>query len=632
MKECFLKAKFIYSKDSEYLLDEIKSINPSSFEFILFEDFIDSHTTEDEHIVIALETSKIKKLFYKAIKEGFSIAIIPLKNQKYFQDIFMIPLSLKDSLDAALHKNYILADVLYCNEEMVLFSAHVGEIPLIGISTSKFLELSFIKRISLFFKHLKKIPYLTPKIFSLKTKKGQNIETIALGVSVIEYDNKTLASKLLQDSLSIQDGQSSAMIASPKSIIDYIKFLIYSIFFNKIDRLPDGFGYVKSEEIEISLKSEIGYVIDGEKRGAKSLKFETQKRALKLVVGEKFKEQKSASSEQKETLKIDKLRSKEESITLMQKPLTFFTQASEEDFKRVFVSLRDDSKASSSYYTMMLLSSLLATVGIFLDSPAVVIGAMILAPLMSPIVSLSMGVLRKDREILRDSIFTITKGLLFVLCATAFLTYLLPYEKMTDELNARLSPSLLDLAVAIFSGVAAAYAKHNEKVMKTVAGVAIAVALIPPLSVVGIGVGWGDFYIISNAMLLFLTNLFGITLAASISFMVFGFSPIKKANGIGFLSILLFIIAIPLFYSFTQIIDRSNLERKLINKEIKFFDEKIKIVSIQSFIRDGDEALRVEILTQEILTKRELQEIKKEIVDTIEREVIVEFKQIAVIK
>lgn len=130
-------------------------------------------------------------------------------------------------------------------------------------------------------------------------------------------------------------------------------------------------------------------------------------------------------------------------------------------------------------------------------------------------------------------------------------TNLMPLNLLTDEMSSRLTPNILDLMVAIISGIAGAYAK--TEVAKSLAGVAIAVVLIPPLSVVGIGIGWGNTQIMYGSFLLFATNLAGITLSAALTFFIMGFSPVKRATkGIVLTSLFLLIVTIPLLYRFTR--------------------------------------------------------------------------------
>ena len=108
----------------------------------------------------------------------------------------------------------------------------------------------------------------------------------------------------------------------------------------------------------------------------------------------------------------------------------------EERFRDLFQALREDSVTNSTYLVLMLLSTLLATLGLYQNSAAVVIGAMLIAPLMTPIISLSMGVLRQDMKMSRQSAVKIVLGVIIALLAAALLTLVFPHKPVTEEMMA----------------------------------------------------------------------------------------------------------------------------------------------------------------------------------------------------
>src|SRR5690606_14811829 len=133
-------------------------------------------------------------------------------------------------------------------------------------------------------------------------------------------------------------------------------------------------------------------------------------------------------------------------------------RANAEQFEDLFKVLRVNSKLSTPFMVMMVLSTLIATFGLFANSSPVIIGAMILAPIISPIVSFSMGMVRYDVSMLKKGFVTITSGTLMSLAFAAGVTLLIPLKIVTFEIEARLSPTLLDMGIAVTSGIAAAYA------------------------------------------------------------------------------------------------------------------------------------------------------------------------------
>lgn len=295
--------------------------------------------------------------------------------------------------------------------------------------------------------------------------------------------------------------------------------------------------------------------------------------------------------------------------------------------KETLTNIKSGSEVTSIFITLMILSTLLATVGIFQDSTPSVIGAMILAPLMTPIISLSMGVVRSDKIIISKSITTLTFGIISALLFSAILTLALPLEIVTSQINSRINPNLLDLFVAIFSGIAGAYATSKEEVAKSLAGVAIAVALVPPLAVTGIGIGWGDTTIIYGSFLLFLTNLFGVTLAASLTFIVLGFAPVHRAKkGLVFSSVLLGIITIPLIISFYSLILQNHDYTKLNEIKSLIINNKkisLNITNIKGSTKESTN-IEVEVSSNQGLSDNELNKLKQIIEKKMDKKVNLE--------
>lgn len=169
-------------------------------------------------------------------------------------------------------------------------------------------------------------------------------------------------------------------------------------------------------------------------------------------------------------------------------------------------TVRDDGQITKAYMLMCGLSAGIAALGLLQSSTAVVIGAMLISPLMGPIASMGFGFASFDGRQIRASVKVITVGAAIGILTGILLTWLSPINYATPEIIARTEPTLLDLAVAIFSGIAGAYATVQQK-GATAIGVAIATALMPPLATVGYGLGVGNPTFALGAFLLFLTNL-----------------------------------------------------------------------------------------------------------------------------
>ncbi len=185
-----------------------------------------------------------------------------------------------------------------------------------------------------------------------------------------------------------------------------------------------------------------------------------------------------------------------------------------------------------SYWLQLLLSMAIATVGLVLGSTAVVIGAMLIAPLMGPIVELGMGLVVGSAVLTLRSFARMVGSVLAVVGGAALLTVLLPFQEVTAEIASRTSPTALDLLLAVFVAVAAAFttARPGSESASAAAGTAIGIALVPPICVAGFGLGVRDAGIAGGATLLFLTNLTAILLVSVVFFWVLGFERVDQRD------------------------------------------------------------------------------------------------------
>jgi uncharacterized hydrophobic protein (TIGR00271 family) len=191
----------------------------------------------------------------------------------------------------------------------------------------------------------------------------------------------------------------------------------------------------------------------------------------------------------------------------------------------VYKAIRDGARPNVDFFIMIGLSAAIATVGLLQNSAAVIIGAMLVAPLMAAIFGLSLGVVRGDLRLMRRAASATLRGVLLAVIVSALLSFLIPADSATNEVMTRTQPSLLDLGIALASGAAGAYALSRKEVSAALPGVAIAAALVPPLAVIGIGLAARRGDIAGGASLLFLTNLVCIVAAGGLVFLWLGFRP-----------------------------------------------------------------------------------------------------------
>ncbi len=178
----------------------------------------------------------------------------------------------------------------------------------------------------------------------------------------------------------------------------------------------------------------------------------------------------------------------------------------------------------------------------------------------------------------------------------------------------------LDLGIAVVSGIAGAYAHAREEVDKTLAGVAIDVALVPPLAVAGIGIGWADWDIFFGATLLLTTNLAGMVLAAALTFMLLGLSPFRLASKGMLISLMIVaLLSIPLAFGFTQMVSEHKIFQQIESLETK--DALIRDVLVQ---RHSPLRLSLKLVSSVPSGDEKIDEIKNQIEEKLGKKVELE--------
>lgn len=225
--------------------------------------------------------------------------------------------------------------------------------------------------------------------------------------------------------------------------------------------------------------------------------------------------------------------------------------------------LMAESRPSFNYMILVITACLIATFGLLSNSTAVIIGAMLVAPIMLPLRGLAFGILENDQELSRCSIISIVVGTIVALILSITLGKMVGIEDFGSEVLARTEPNLMDLGIAVVAGGLSGFTKVEKGISDAVAGTAIAVALMPPLCVVGLTLSQGFFDLSYGATLLYLTNLIGIALACMIVFVLAGYSQLKREFAITL--IVAFVLAIPLGISFFQFVTQMRLQTDLRN-------------------------------------------------------------------
>jgi uncharacterized hydrophobic protein (TIGR00271 family) len=274
-----------------------------------------------------------------------------------------------------------------------------------------------------------------------------------------------------------------------------------------------------------------------------------------------------------------------------------------EDQIDLYKRVRRGARPDVDFFVMMGLSATIASLGLLLNSGAVIIGAMLVAPLFTPILAFSMAITLGDIRLVRLAVESSLKGVFLAIgLALAIGTIApLPIDPLTlPEIASRTQPNLLDLAVALAAGAAGAYAIARKDVAAALPGVAIAAALVPPLSVVGISLSAGRFASAGGAVLLVTTNLIAISLAGSITLLLLGFRPgergQRQANlrtGLAASVVLLLVISIPLASVLLRTARRTALEQAITSTLRQEIAEVDGVELDQVEIGEGTEVVRV---------------------------------------
>jgi uncharacterized hydrophobic protein (TIGR00271 family) len=282
-----------------------------------------------------------------------------------------------------------------------------------------------------------------------------------------------------------------------------------------------------------------------------------------------------------------------------------------------------------AYWLDILLSAGIATLGLVLNSPAVIIGAMLISPLMGPIMATGLGLAAGDLYLALKAVTKLVVSILIASALSALLVWVLPFHSPTTEILSRTNPTLLDLGIALLSGIAGSVAVSRsvgktDGVM-TIPGVAIAVALMPPLCTLGFGIGSGFRpEIMRGAGLLFLTNIVAIVFSAFLIFLSIGISndgvraeiyrcrsdePFAQRLSIGFLApamkdggklrwrvlfllVLLGSVAWPLQVALRQLAGEART-RDIVDREITILVPKGHLVSEQTEVGTSSVAIHV---------------------------------------
>lgn len=509
----------------------------------------------DDRVIAYLDDTRLKELLPGLTQAGAQLYVLPHPGAPMAAAAFGVKRSLEGAVEHLRSEpGGLEVDLLHVNGRPVLGSVVLGRSFLLMGPVPGRGPMTRLRALS--DRILRTRPFSITMVVNERT-----IATALSGMVVAKHGLRWPLTRMLDGALHAANGMLEMVLLHPRSMLAVLGYTVGALFGKP--RLPAFVSLIRTSRVQLSSPLGLPVEVDGERSTPKELLLEVQRKALRLLPGPDLDLVEEGGTSDT-VMKVSRLPIGEAAEELARGPLPFIAKASTGEFKELFQVLRENAKPRTPYLVLMALSTLLATFGLFADSSPVVIGAMILAPLMAPIISLSMATLRHDRALLVNSALTILVGLAIALTCSVLITLVTPIDVAGQEILARTRPNLLDLGIAVVSGMAGAYAHAREEVARTLAGVAIAVALVPPLAVAGIGLGWMDAEVFLGAGLLLLTNLAGIVLAAALTFLVLGFGPLRMATrGLWLTLVSVAVLSIPLAIGFGRMMQEHQVIRDL---------------------------------------------------------------------
>jgi len=310
----------------------------------------------------------------------------------------------------------------------------------------------------------------------------------------------------------------------------------------------------------------------------------------------------------------------------------------------VQVLLRDSSSPNFDFFLLVILSCVIATLGLLTDSAAVIIGAMLVAPLMSPIIGLGLASITGDSHLLTNAASALLRGMLVAVLIAFLLAFgnrwlpfiQLGFDTLPGEILARTHPSPIDLLIALAGGMAAAFAMAMPNISAALPGVAIATALMPPLCTMGVGLALGRWDVAGGAFVLFITNAVAIAFAASLVFFLLGFGQRDKNGGTSvprnlFVTALLTVgLIIPLTILSVRFVQNANQNRvieQIIAEEVDKIS-RAELVEWESTTNGETLNLEITLRTAHPLDYEDSVNLQKELADRLQQPVAVIVNQV----
>ncbi|OCR00995.1 hypothetical protein BCD67_06450 [Oscillatoriales cyanobacterium USR001] len=291
------------------------------------------------------------------------------------------------------------------------------------------------------------------------------------------------------------------------------------------------------------------------------------------------------------------------------------TKVSVAEIEQMHDSLLEDSHLNLNYMVLTVSACLIASFGLLSNSAAVIIGAMIIAPLMMPLRGLAFAALEGNTRLFRRSLISLFVATAVGILLSCFLGVLVDLPEFGSEVLARTQPNLIDLGIAVVAGGMSGFAKTRPKVGDAMAGTAIAVALMPPLCVVGLSLSQGFWQFSWGAFLLYLTNFLGIILACMVVFIWAGYGGKSKTKrALASTLALTAVLVIPLGISFAQLVRQVQLQaslKKILVSRTVTVGQQVELIRTNVDWTANPPVVHLDVLANEPLTSKQVDLVEK---------------------
>lgn len=279
----------------------------------------------------------------------------------------------------------------------------------------------------------------------------------------------------------------------------------------------------------------------------------------------------------------------------------FSFHLSPEKKQKIANDILENSDVDKLYWIQLMISCMLATLWLLSNSIPVIIWSMLVSPILTPIQSFAFAITCGKKHLYMKSLKILCFSILIAIASSFLVCYLVPFASITEQVLLRWTPTVIDLVIALLSGIIAFIFLWSEKLEESIVWIAIAVSLMPPLASVWIGLHFMNFEVAQWTFLLFITNLVGILVVWILVFFIFGFKPTnragKKRTDITLALVWFFIclITVPLWKSMSQITESQRMNTLITHISNNYFDtlDEWIVMNELSFRNTANDTVRI---------------------------------------